>query len=57
MSTRTLSGQTWTADADGYNQITNAPMTGVNAAMKRIGWDVFYGNPVALDPLTARFLG
>jgi hypothetical protein len=56
-ATLDLSGQTWVADANGYYQITDAPMTGVNAAMRRIGWDLFYGNPVALDPLSARFLG
>jgi hypothetical protein len=54
-ATLDLSGQNWTPDSQGAYQITNAPATGVNAAMKRIGWDVFYGNPVALDPLSVRF--
>jgi hypothetical protein len=54
-ATLDLSTQSWTPDSQGWYQITNAPTIGVKAAMKRIGWDVFYGDPVTLDPLSVRF--
>jgi hypothetical protein len=50
-----LSGASWAADANGNIQVLNAPMVGIPAAMALIGWDSFYGNPVALDPLTVTF--
>ncbi len=54
-ATLDLSGTSWTPDANGAYQILGAPMTGIPAAMELIGWDDFYGNPVALDPLTVTF--
>lgn len=50
-----LSGSTLTPDANGTFHITDAPMVGIDAAMALIGFDAFYGSPVALDPLTVAF--
>ncbi len=50
-----LSGEDFTPDADGFVTISDAPMTGIPAAMTLIGWDAFYPNPVALDPYSVRF--
>lgn len=49
-----LSGFDWTLANDVYT-ITDAPMVGITAAMELIGWDQFYGDPVALDPLSVSF--
>jgi hypothetical protein len=51
-----LSGFDWTL-ADGTYTITDAPMTGIPAAMTAIGWDLFYPseNPVQLDPISVSF--
>lgn len=50
-----LSGTSWAADANGNYEVRNAPMVGIPAAMALIGWDTFYGDPVALDPLSVTF--
>ncbi|MBX3313930.1 MAG: HtaA domain-containing protein [Actinobacteria bacterium] len=50
-----LSGVDWTPNEDGRRTISNAPMVGIPAAMQLIGWDLFYGNPVTLDPLSVTF--
>jgi hypothetical protein len=50
-----LAGQTFVPDAQGWYSIKNAPATGITAAMHRIGWDAFYGDPVALDNFSVRF--
>lgn len=50
-----LSGETLDADANGNYSITDAPMTGIDAAMQVIGFDQFYGTGVALDPITTSF--
>ena len=50
-----LSAQTLNPDGSGNYSITDAPMTGMNAAMTLIGFDQFYGSNVALDPITASF--
>lgn len=50
-----LSGQDWTPADNGKRTITNAPMVGKPAAMQLIGWDLFYGSNVELDPLSLTF--
>lgn len=50
-----LSGVDWTPSESGGYSISAAAMVGIPAAMDLIGWDEFYGNPVALDPLTINF--
>jgi hypothetical protein len=50
-----LSAVDWTANESGFISIGNAPMTGITAAMQLIGWDQFYGDPVALDALSVVF--
>lgn len=50
-----LSAVDWTPNENGKRTITNAPMVGVAATMQLIGWDLFYGNPVTLDPLSVTF--
>lgn len=52
-----LTGQNLVADANGNYKITNAPATGVRATMVKIGWDLFYGDPVTLDAFSATFAG
>lgn len=52
-----LTGQDLVADANGKYTIKDAPTTGVKASMKKIGWDLFYGEPVALDAFTVTFSG
>jgi hypothetical protein len=50
-----LSGQNLTPDSNTAINITNAPTTGIPAAMELIGWDDFYGSPVTLDPFSVSF--
>jgi hypothetical protein len=50
-----LSGVSWVPNSNGEYAITNAPMTGIAAAMQLIGWDQFYTAPVALDPFSVNF--
>jgi hypothetical protein len=50
-----LSAVDWTPNSDGYVTIADAPTTGITAAMELIGWDDFYGDPVALDPFAVTF--
>lgn len=50
-----LSAVTWTQSDSGYYTISSAPAVGVQSTMEMIGWDLFYGDPVTLDPLTINF--
>jgi hypothetical protein len=50
-----LSAVDWTPTSNGSYQITDAPTTGITSAMELIGWDDFYGDPVALDPFSVTF--
>ena len=50
-----LSGVDWTPHSNGLYTITDAPMTGLPAAMQLIGWDQFYGPSVPLDALSVLF--
>lgn len=54
-ATLDLSGVDWTPDEDGDITIQDAPATGITAAMELIGWDLFYGDPVVLDPFSVTF--
>jgi hypothetical protein len=38
-----------------YRPFEGIAPVGINAAMRRIGWDQFYGLPVALDAFSVRF--
>lgn len=50
-----LSGVDWTPDDYGMRTIKKAPMAGWEPTMELIGWDLFYGNPVTLDPISLYF--
>lgn len=50
-----LSAVNWTPASNGLIAISGAPMTGLPAAMQRIGWDQFYGDNIGLDSLSVNF--
>lgn len=50
-----LSGEDLTPAENGNITISEAPTTGITAAMELIGWDDFYGDPVVLDPFSVTF--
>jgi hypothetical protein len=54
-ATLDLAGEDWTPNGNGLISITDAPAVGVTATMELIGWDDFYGDPVALDPFSVSF--